>query len=211
MWPNGLLNITSSGRRSEPNVYLTFDDGPDPRFTPRVLELLAKHQATASFFVLGEACVAHPALVRQIVAAGHDVGIHSYTHEHPWRLSAREARAELHRCYDTLADITGEAPTLFRPAYGRMRPATLKEANRLQLCTVLWSRSVIDWGRWGTLPAVSRRLAAIKPGDIVLMHDARPEANRPQVTLQALQTFFSTDTAAHLEFSGLSQLAATPN
>lgn len=206
MWPNGLLNIISRGRPSEPNVYLTFDDGPDPRFTPRLLELLAEHQATASFFVLGEACVAHPRLVRQIAAAGHDVGIHSYTHEHPWRLTAKDARAELQRCYQTLADTTGEAPTLFRPAYGKIRPATLQEANALQLRTVLWNRSVIDWGRWGTLRAVSRRLAAIETGDIVLMHDARPEANRPQVTLRALQSFLCSDRAAGLKFCELSRL-----
>lgn len=208
MWPNGLLNIISRGRRSEPNVYLTFDDGPDPRFTPQLLELLAEHQATASFFVLGEACVTHPALVREIVAAGHDVGLHSYAHEHPWRLSAGDARAELHRCYHTLADITGEASTLFRPAYGKIRPATLQEANTLKLRTLLWNRSVIDWGRWGTPTAVSRRLAATQPGDIVLMHDARPDANRPQVTLNALPSFLRSDRAAGLRFCGLSQLTS---
>lgn len=210
MWPNGFLNITSRGRKSESHVYLTFDDGPDPKFTPMLLDLLAQHQAKASFFVLGEACIAHPALVRQIAEAGHDIGIHSYSHAHPWRLNAVQAREELQRCYDTLANITGSAPTLFRPAYGRIRPATLQEARKLNLHTVLWNRSVIDWGRWGTLTAVSRRLAALKPADIVLMHDARPEANRPQVTLQALQRFLHTDTAASLNFSGLRQLVPKP-
>lgn len=211
MWPNGFLNITSQGRRSEPHVYLTFDDGPDPRFTPAILEMLTRHQITASFFVLGEACVAHPALVRQIAEAGHDIGIHSYSHAHPWRLGKAQAREELHRCYQTLADITGSPPRLFRPAYGRIRPATLQEARRLQLHTVLWSRSVIDWGAWGTLTGVSKRLAAVKPRDIVLMHDARPDANRPQVTLSALQDFLHTDKAASLDFSGLTRLIEKPS
>lgn len=206
MWPNGFLNIISRGRRSEPQVYLTFDDGPDPRFTPAILDMLAQQQVKASFFVLGEACVAHPELVRKIAEAGHDLGIHSYSHDHPWRLSEPHAREELRRCYHTLADITGSPPTLFRPAYGRIRPATLKEAEVLQLHTVLWSRSVIDWGKWGTLAGISRRLAAIKPRDIVLMHDARPEANRPQVTVRALQDFLRTDKAAGLEFGGLGDL-----
>lgn len=206
MWPNGFLNVISRGRQAESHVYLTFDDGPDPRFTPAILEMLARHQITASFFVLGDACVAHPALVRQIVEAGHDIGIHSYSHAHPWRIPKAEAREELHRCYHTLADITGSPPRLFRPAYGRIRLATLQEANALQLHTILWSRSVIDWGKWGTLAGVSRRLAAVKPGDIVLMHDARPEANRPQVTLSALQDFLTTDKATSLDFKGLSHL-----
>ena len=210
MWPNGFLNITSRGRHSESQVYLTFDDGPDPRFTPAILDMLAQHQIKASFFVLGEACAAHPALLRQVAEAGHDIGVHSYSHTHPWRLRAAQAREELHRCYHTLADITGNPPRLFRPAYGRIRPATLQEASALQLHTVLWNRSVIDWGRWGSLAGVSRRLAAVKPGDIVLMHDARPDANRPQTTLTALQDFLRTDKAASLDFSGLSHLIKKP-
>ncbi|RUO31248.1 polysaccharide deacetylase family protein [Aliidiomarina soli] len=211
MWPNGFLNITSRGRRSKPQVYLTFDDGPDPRFTPAILDTLAQHQIKASFFVLGEACAAHPALVRQIAEAGHDIGIHSYSHAHPWRLPEAQAREEMRRCYHTLADITGSPPRLFRPAYGRIRPATLQQASALQLRTVLWSCSVIDWGAWGTLSGVSRRLAAVKPGDIVLMHDARPDANRPQVTQTALQNFLLTDKAASLDFCGLSQLLTKPD
>lgn len=206
MWPNGFLNIISRGRKSEPQVYLTFDDGPDPRFTPAILDLLAQHQIKASFFVLGEACVAHPELVRRITEAGHDIGIHSYSHAHPWRLAEADAREELRRCYHTLTDITGSPTKLFRPAYGRIRPATLNEVNALGLHTVLWSRSVIDWGRWGTLEGVSRRLAAVKPRDIVLMHDARPEANRPEVTLSALQDFLRSEKAAGLDFKGLTHL-----
>lgn len=210
MWPNGFLNITSRGLQSESKVYLTFDDGPDPRFTPALLDMLAQHQIQASFFVLGEACTAYPELVRQTAEAGHDIGIHSYSHAHPWRLRQAEAREELHRCYHTLAAITGSPPSLFRPAYGRIRPATLQEARALQLHTVLWSRSVIDWGAWGTLAGVSRRLAATKPGDILLMHDARPDTNRPQATLTALQNFLNTDKAARLEFCGLSHLIKKP-
>lgn len=210
MWPNGFLNITSHGQRSEPQVYLTFDDGPDPRFTPFILDLLAQHQVKASFFVLGEACEEHPTLVRQLADQGHDVGIHSYSHEHPWRLSATRAREELRRCYQTLAATTGAKPSLFRPAYGRPRPATLHEANALELHTVLWSRSAIDWGTWGTFKGVSRRLAAVTPGDIVLMHDARPEANRPQVTLAALREFLQAENTASLRFSRLSELIKKP-
>lgn len=206
MWPNGFLNIISRGRKGEPHVYLSFDDGPDPEFTPAILDLLAQHQVTASFFVLGDACVAHPKLVRRIAEAGHDIGIHSYSHAHPWRLTKADAREELHRCYHTLTDITGMPTKLFRPAYGRIRPATLKEANALGLHTVLWSRSVIDWGRWGTLEGVRRRLAAVKPRDIVLMHDARPEANRPKTTHTALQDYLGSEHAASLDFKGLTYL-----
>ncbi|RUO57930.1 polysaccharide deacetylase family protein [Pseudidiomarina insulisalsae] len=211
MWPNGFLNITTRGASSEPRVYLTFDDGPDPRFTPPLLDLLAEYEIRASFFVLGEACKAYPKHIRQLAEGGHDIGIHSYTHDHPWRLSAAEARAELQRCYHTLADITGSPPTLFRPAYGRFRPATLQEAKALQLTTVLWNRSVVDWGRWGTLAGISRRLNAVKPGDIVLMHDARPDANRPENSQIALREFLRSDKATRLSFSGLSQLIKKPS
>lgn len=209
MWPNGLLNIISRGQRSEPYAYLTFDDGPDPEFTPAVLDLLAKHHIQASFFVLGEACVAHPALVRRIADAGHDIGIHSYSHAHPWRLSQADVREEIRRCYHTLADTTGNATQLFRPAYGRIRPAALAQAKALGLHTVLWNRSVVDWGRWGTVEAIQRRLTATKPGDIVLMHDARPEANRPAASFTALQNFLTSERAAHCQFQRLSYLIAT--
>lgn len=206
MWPNDFLNITSRGSRSQAGVYLTFDDGPDPEFTPALLDILGRHQVKASFFVLGEACEAHPTLVQRLVDEGHDVGIHGYSHAHPWRLRAASAREEMRRCYHTLVGITGRKPGLFRPAYGRPRPATLQEAKALQLHTVLWSRSVMDWGAWGTLKGVSQRLAAVTPGDIVLMHDARPQANRPQTTQTALSEFLQTTKAASLDFRRLSEL-----
>jgi peptidoglycan-N-acetylglucosamine deacetylase len=167
-------------------VYLTFDDGPDPHWTPRVLELLAAHGATATFFLVGQRALANPGIARDIVAAGHEVGNHSFSHRHPWLLGEAAARREVRDGAAAIEDSCGRPARLFRPPYGRRRRCMLDEAARCGQSLVMWHRTAIDWGPLARGPAIARRLARIRPGEIVLMHDCVAVRNHPEVLVRVL-------------------------
>lgn len=167
-------------------VCLTFDDGPDPCHTPRLLDILAQHGCRASFFVLGEAAERWPRLVRRVVKEGHSLGSHSYRHRRGWSMTPAAARREVERSQQVLEDIAGRSPCWFRPPQGSLNRVMLGEAARLGMETVLWSRSAIDWGPLGSPRGIARRLHRVDAGDIVLLHDARRRHNRPDVTAALL-------------------------
>jgi peptidoglycan/xylan/chitin deacetylase (PgdA/CDA1 family) len=167
-------------------LYLTFDDGPDPTWTPAVLDALAAAQASATFFLIGRAARAHASLVRRVVAGGHEIGNHSYSHRHPWFVSARAARAEVRDGAAAIEDASGLRPRYFRPPHGRIRREMLDAANDSGERTVLWSLSAVDWGPLGRAARIAARLEQARAGDIVLMHDARNRHNRPGETLRVL-------------------------
>lgn len=171
------------------SVCLTFDDGPDPHHTPNILNTLADFDVTATFFVLGEAAEKFPHLVEQMLKAGHTIGSHTYSHRHPWIMSSAQAGREVIHANVIISQITGTLPRWFRPPFGRLRAAMRRQAQLEKMQTVLWSHSIIDWGVMGTKAGVSKRLAQIKPGDIVLMHDGKREHNHPEVTQQCLPRF----------------------
>jgi peptidoglycan/xylan/chitin deacetylase (PgdA/CDA1 family) len=174
---------------SEQALYLTFDDGPDARWTPQILELLAQAQMHATFFAIGECAQREAALMRRIVAAGHAVGNHTFSHRHPWLMNSRAARAQVRDGAKALSDATGNAPVLYRPPHGRARPCMTHEARVHGERVVLWDRSAIDWGWLGTSPRIAARLSRVRAGDIVLMHDGQNVHNRPDQLLQVLPDF----------------------
>ncbi|HKU13046.1 MAG TPA: polysaccharide deacetylase family protein [Steroidobacteraceae bacterium] len=170
-------------------VYLTFDDGPDPRWTPQILEMLAQARMHATFFAIGERAQREPALMRQVAAAGHAIGNHTFSHRHPWLMRSPAARAQVRDGAKALSDAVGRAPVLYRPPHGRVRPCMTEEAKLHGERTVLWDRSAIDWGWLGTAPRIAARLARVGAGDIVLMHDGQNIHNRPDQLLQVLPDF----------------------
>lgn len=156
-------------------IALTFDDGPHPERTPKVLDLLAGAGMTATFFLVGQNAARHPDVVRRIAAAGHEIGNHSWSH--PWmpRLSARRIESELVRCQEALAGITGQVPRVVRPPYGSRDFRFYRIARRLELTPVLWSVDTRDWA--GTAEdIVLKRARRAKGGDILLFHDGNPRA-----------------------------------
>lgn len=172
-------------------LYLSFDDGPDPRWTPRILDLLAQADARATFFVVGRRALAQAALVRRIAAAGHALGNHTFSHRHPWTMAAPTARREVRDGAAAIADVTGVAPRLFRPPHGRLRRCMIEEAERGGQRLVLWNLSAVDWGPLGGARGIARRLAAAQAGDIVLMHDGGWGINRPEALIEALPGFLA--------------------
>jgi peptidoglycan/xylan/chitin deacetylase (PgdA/CDA1 family) len=152
-------------------VALTFDDGPDPRTTPLVLDRLDQLSLRATFFCLGQQVVAHPALVGEMRARGHQVETHGFRHDHHFMRSPGWVRADLDAAIEAMAQV-GVHPRWFRPPFGQTTGATMVEARRHDLRLVLWSA----WGREWDEPdggAVARRVRrGMGPGGIVLLHDA---------------------------------------
>ncbi len=167
-------------------VCLTFDDGPDPVYTPAILDVLAAYNAKATFFVLGEAAAEFPQLIERIVAEGHSIGNHTYSHPNPWFTAEDIARREVTKTSDIIEHIVGIRPRWFRPPYGRLRLAMREQAAHDNMTTVLWSRSIIDWGLLGNAAGIRNRMERIEGGDIVLMHDGQREHNRPDNLLRYL-------------------------
>lgn len=157
-------------------IALTFDDGPHPERTPRVLDLLAQAKVHATFFLIGERAVAHPELVRRIAAEGHEVGNHSWSHARRLPFcSGRRIEAELSRCQDALAELTGVTPRLFRPPYGARDVRVYRIARALELTPVLWSVDSFDWAGVSAQRVLARARRA-RGGDVVLLHDGDPKA-----------------------------------
>lgn len=165
------------GPRSSQAICLTFDDGPHPEHTPRLLDALAAAAAPATFFVIGERAKHHPDLVRRIVADGHDLGHHSFTHGEPSQTSSHELLDEVRRTRALLADLTGVVPRLFRPPHGKVTAGKLLALLREGETVVLWNVDPKDF-QAGSAQEVESRLAAhaLQGGDVVLLHDTSPHA-----------------------------------
>ncbi len=167
-------------------IYLTFDDGPDPGFTSRVLQLLQRLDMRASFFMVGQQARRFPALVREVAAQGHSIGNHTYSHRHPWMMLPAQARAEVIDGAAALRDILGTDVSLYRPPHGRRRGCMERQAQACGQRTVLWDVSAVDWGPRGTASNIQQRLQPIGPSTVVLMHDGRNRHNRPDQLLAVL-------------------------
>lgn len=182
-------------------IAITLDDGPDPEVTPRVLELLARHDALATFFCIGERAARHPQLVRDIVASGHRVENHSQRHRHNFALlgPGRCAR-EVAAAQDTLAELAGSAPRFFRAPAGIRSPFLDPALARLGLQLVSWTRRGFDTRRRDAAGVLARLTRGLAAGDILLLHDghaARTAAGMP-VVLDVLPRLLDAARAAGL-------------
>jgi len=162
--------------REPPFLHLTFDDGPDPACTPRVLDLLADSDVRAIFFLVGERVERAPQLARRIVAEGHRIGGHGWDHTSLAFRSRRAIREQLIRCQDAIASAVGRPPTLVRPPFGRRDYRFYQEARRMALTPMLWSFDSGDWLGLGS-SLLARRVCRAGAGDIVLFHDGNPRAS----------------------------------
>ena len=146
LWPASRIFGTSFiAPRNPGELALTFDDGPNPAWTPRLLDVLATYGVRATFFMVGNHAASEPALVRRIVAAGHLIGNHSWSHPNLALISSRRVEQELVRTSDTLQQIAGKPVRLFRPPFGARRPIVLRTARALGMTPVLWNAMTSDW------------------------------------------------------------------
>ncbi|MCL6602590.1 MAG: polysaccharide deacetylase family protein [Paenibacillus sp.] len=149
---------------------LTFDDGPDPRFTPRLLDLLQQYDAKATFFVVGAHAERHPELIRRIHEEGHLIGIHNYVHKSNWLMRPSTVRRQIQRTDDIIFAITGERSTYYRPPWGIVNLFDFSKRRQVQI--VLWSAMFGDWReKQGSERLAEKMLSRLNPGEVMLLHD----------------------------------------
>ena len=186
-------------------IALTYDDGPNPAATPRLLEVLAKHEVRATFFLIGENVRRQPALAREIAANGHVIGNHTMTH--PWLsyCSASRIRSEIRDANTLIQDTLGTKITVFRPPHGARRPFVLETARELGLATVNWNIITHDWRVQPAANIVAkiraglRRNKAYGRGSNVLLHDGGLDQPR-MPSVAATETIITDARAAGMRF-----------
>lgn len=160
-----------------PKVALTFDDGPDPATTPYLLDCLDALRLKATFFCLGERAIAHPSLVGEILARGHQVATHGFSHEHHFVRTPRWVRRDLDAAIGAL-EAAGVEARWFRPPYGQTTGPTMLEARRHHVGLVLWSAWGREWDEPDAAHVARRVIAELREGAIVLLHDADVDSPR---------------------------------
>ncbi|MBY0202556.1 polysaccharide deacetylase family protein [Paenibacillus cucumis (ex Kampfer et al. 2016)] len=176
--------------KSETHYALTFDDGPDPLYTPRLLELLRKYNVKATFFVVGEHAASHPELIRRMHEEGHLIGIHNYIHKTNWLMRPRTVRDQIDRTGQIIQEITGEKTCYYRPPWGIMNLFDFFSKKDRKI--ILWSAMFEDWKcSVGTEQLKKRMLNKLKGGEVMLLHDRGTtlgaDAHAPEQMLEALE------------------------
>lgn len=195
-------DVVSRGPAGSRGVALTFDDGPDPDTTPRVLDALDEAGAKATFFVIGRKAERHPEIVREILARGHALGVHGFLHDRlfalrlPWRV-----RSDVERAVELLAEITGERPALYRAPVGHVSPAMARVVAQLGLVVVGWTVKSLDgWPASSAERVVRRVVPALRDGSIVLLHDAAERGDFVPASLEALPQILEVGRRRQLDF-----------
>lgn len=167
-------------------VYLTFDDGPDPVNTVKVINTLKKYGVSATFFFLGEQMVQHKAVVKQVHDAGFAIGLHGHTHTSMKKFTREQLVAELKKSNDVLEKITGTRSTIVRPPYGDIGRKEIETMRGQNFKIYFWSIDTLDWtqGSQEVLQTIKQHL---RPGDIILMHATASNSNSADILSQIIE------------------------
>ncbi|MBV9464384.1 MAG: polysaccharide deacetylase family protein [Verrucomicrobiae bacterium] len=182
--PHGVVKDRAihHGPANVPAVALTFDDGPNRTYTPRILDILKQYNVKATFFVIGDEVRQHPEVLKRIVAEGHEIGNHTYHHPQLSKLSPERVRAEIQDTQDEIEKVLGFRPRIMRPPYGAYAQRDWPIFDELGVNVVIWSVDTMDWKRKGDyiVHTVERDTRA---GSIILCHDRKAETVRvlPQI------------------------------
>ena len=177
---NYFIKSVHAGKKK--SIALTFDDGPDPVFTPRILKILDEKNISATFFVIGKKAEKYPELLQQIVDEGHEIANHSYSH-HPMIafFSTSRLTADIARCSEVIQKAIGKMPAFFRPPFGVTNPRYASALIENNLLSIGWSLRSMDTTTKSKNKLIDRVISKLKHGDIVLLHDHLP------VTADALE------------------------
>ncbi len=161
----------AGGIRGSKQIALTYDDGPNDPHTLKLLDVLAKHNVRATFFMIGRYVQQRPDIARAVAQAGHVIGNHTFTHPLLIFESASQTRQQLADCHQALQDAIGEHSNLFRPPFGGRRPATIRIARELGLQTTMWNVTGYDWNAPPAAVIEKKVVRQMRGGDVVLLHD----------------------------------------
>jgi peptidoglycan/xylan/chitin deacetylase (PgdA/CDA1 family) len=169
---NGTALTISRGLTDRPIIAMTFDDGPNPRNTPRLLDMLRQRNIKATFYVIGKNVAMYPQVVRRTVAEGHEIGNHTWDHRLLTKMSNAQVLSELTRTRDAVAKAAGVVPRTLRPPYGALSQRQRQFVHeQLGYPTVLWSVDPLDWKRPGPSVVADRIVSRANNGAIILSHD----------------------------------------
>lgn len=184
-----------------PYIALTFDDGPNQKLTPHLLDLLAEHHIHVTFFVVGENAVQYPEILQRAVREGHEIGNHSWSHPNLAKMSDENVRSQIKRTEEVITSAIGSRPILFRPPYGSVT-AHQKHFihDELGYEIILWEVDPLDWKNPGPNVVSSRILKETRPGSIVLVHDIHAQ------TIQAMPATLTELEAKGFKFVTVSEL-----
>ncbi|WP_058304318.1 polysaccharide deacetylase family protein [Gorillibacterium timonense] len=174
------------GNPGKRQIALTFDDAPDPRFTPQILDILKAQDVKATFFIVGYRAERHPELVRRMIREGHAVGGHSYDHPDFSRLSDSRFRDQVLRTNAILTKLAGYTPNLVRPPYGEIKESQLIWLGQHGFYAINWSSDSLDWRNLKAGQVYANVMKSVGPGVIVLQHAGGGRGERLQGTIQAL-------------------------
>lgn len=207
-----LYPTTTRGSRESNHVALTFDDGPDPDTTPSVLDLLARHNARATFFVIGSKLAEHPKLARRMIAGAHTIGNHTWQHSR-WQnfYPRRTFEREIERGEQAIMALSRDTRPLYRPPVGIKTPTLARIAYRRSMHIVAWSLHSHDSRLHDPERIAQRVLEKVRPGDIILMHDGHdlPGKSRP-VCAESLELILRGLKERNLESVPVPELLDTP-
>jgi peptidoglycan/xylan/chitin deacetylase (PgdA/CDA1 family) len=175
--------------RGSKQIALTYDDGPNDPHTLRLLEVLAKHEVHATFFMIGRYVRQRPDIAREVARAGHVIGNHTFTHPLLIFESVVQTRTQLLDCRAALQDAIGEHSNLFRPPFGGRRPATLRVARELRMEPVMWNVTGYDWNAPPAAEIERKVVRQMRGGDVILLHDGGHRA----MGADRAQTVIATD------------------
>ncbi len=187
---------------------LTYDDGPNDIYTPRLLEVLATHDVRATFFMIGRYVQQRPQIAREVASAGHAIGNHTFTHPNLAVLSRLQTRIQIEECGRALEDAVGQHSNLFRPPFGGRRPDTLRIVRQLGLWPILWNVTCFDWKAPSADYVEHHAVRRIVGGDVILLHDGNHRklgADRDH-TIQATDRLIRRYKAQDYEFVTLTEM-----
>lgn len=188
---------------AEKEVYITFDDGPDPKYTPEVLLLLKKYNIKASFFLIGEKLIQYPLIVKQIQQAGHTIGNHSFSHKSMKFCSKDRIIKEILDTDNLIQKITHAKPVYFRPPYGRFDPRFKKILQQNGYSMIMWSLLSYDFSADTSEKITKHIIRHIKPGAIIVFHDGHENSH---LMIKALPEIFSWINANNLKTCSINKL-----
>ena len=178
-WNYHLRSLNSNPSTTRNHVALTFDDGPNPEFTPQILALLKKHNARATFFCIGKNIAENPQLFREILAHGHTVGNHTYSHSNGFGFfPAQKVAEELERTNRLVKKISGLEMKLYRPAFGVTNPNIAKAVQITGLKSIGWNIRSLDTTKSSEESVLKRITERVSKGDIILLHDSSTKSVR---------------------------------
>ena len=184
-------------------VALTFDDGPHPRYTKQIIEILNEYSITATFFVIGVNAQIYPEALKEIASGGYELANHTFSHKSIKKMSSVELRNEILKCEQTIFELSGVKTNLFRPPEGACVPESKCASEALNYNTILWSIDTLDWAHTSPEIIAENVLTNLKDGDIILMHDY---VSKPNTTCDALKILIPQILKQGYEFVTVSEL-----